>query len=84
MTTTTNTQNTSNSAGNKAFLDYLGWDYKNVILTNIANHYGITNDEAYDEVTHDEAEHIFEYVTGVSSRITVTTLYNDYLLNKNN
>ena len=84
MTTTTNTQNTSKNAGNKAFLDYLRWENKNAILTNIANHYGITNDEAYDEVTHDEAEHIFEYVTGVSGRITVTTLYNDYLLNKNN
>jgi uncharacterized phage-associated protein len=36
----------------------------NLILDNIAAHYGITRAAALDEVTHDEAEHLLDYVTG--------------------
>ena len=44
---------------------------KNLILDNIANHYGISRDEAFEEVVDDEAEHLFEYVTGVERNATL-------------
>jgi hypothetical protein len=37
---------------------------KNMILDNIANHYGITREETYEEVTHEEAESVLDYITG--------------------
>jgi len=37
---------------------------KAAILGNVASHYGISSDEAMEEVTHDEAEHLLDYVTG--------------------
>ena len=37
---------------------------KGAILANIAKHYGITQAEALDEVTDDEAESLLDYVTG--------------------
>ena len=49
---------------NKKFLAMLEVRTKAVILDNIAKHYGITADEAYAEVTEDEAEHLLDYVTG--------------------
>lgn len=79
MTTTKNTQNTTN----QAFLDSIG-DYKTLILTNIASHYGITINEAYDEVADEKAEHILDYITGANSRLISISLYNNYLLNNNN
>lgn len=36
---------------------------KNDILENVAKHYGITTEEAYDEITDDEAEHLLDYLT---------------------
>ena len=36
----------------------------NMILDNIAGHYGCTRAEAFNEVTHDEAESLLDYVTG--------------------
>ena len=37
---------------------------KAMILQNIAAHYGISADEAFDEVTDADAEHLLDYVTG--------------------
>lgn len=54
----------SNGNTTKVFLSRIEAKTKNAILSNIANHYGITNDEAYAEIVHDEAEHLCEYVTG--------------------
>ncbi|KAB7891448.1 hypothetical protein [Poseidonibacter ostreae] len=54
----------TNSEKNKAFLKAIDSQSKNDILDNIAKHYGITNDEAEDEVTDDEAEHLLDYITG--------------------
>jgi len=39
-------------------------DTKRDLLQNIANHYGITPQEAEAEVTDPEAEHLLDYVTG--------------------
>jgi len=36
----------------------------NMILDNIAGHYGCTRAEAFKEVTHSETERLLDYVTG--------------------
>jgi hypothetical protein len=77
MTTKTNTQNNSNHLENKAFLDSIG-DYKTLILTNIASHYGITIKEAYEEVTYDNAWNILEYMNGTESRVIALLLWNKF------
>ena len=78
MTTTKNTQ--SEGSINKGFLNSIG-DYKILILTNIASHYGISVQEAYNEVTHDEAENIIDYIYGSKSKYKAMALYNKYLNN---
>ena len=37
---------------------------KNIILENIANHYGISPADAEEEITDEEAENIMDYITG--------------------
>lgn len=54
----------TNAQKNIAFFTTVDSETKDSILKNIANHYGITPEEAYKEVTDDEAEHLFDYVTG--------------------
>lgn len=49
---------------NQAFLATTDAKTKEAVLTAIANHYGITCEQAEDEVTHDEAEHLLDYLTG--------------------
>jgi len=53
------------------FLETISETAKNLILDNIANHYGISRDEAFEEVVDDEAEHLLEYVTGVERNATL-------------
>jgi hypothetical protein len=53
------------------FLETISKTAKNLILDNIANHYGISRDEAFEEVVDDEAEHLLEYVTGVERNATL-------------
>ena len=48
-----------------------------IILTNIANHYGITPDEAKDEVLDEEAENIMDYITG-STRAAISVIYQKF------
>ena len=67
----------TNSKFTIAFLNSLDRKTKNEILSNIANHYGITIDEAYDEVTDVEAENIMDYITG-SIRGAVSLFYNKF------
>ena len=57
-------KNMNNAAINKAFLAATDAATKTEVLTNIATHYGITQDQAFGEVTHSEAEHLLDYVTG--------------------
>ena len=45
-----------------------------LILENIANHYGITQNKAYEEVTDIDSEALYEYVTDESLRMKI---YND-------
>jgi len=59
---------------NKIFLDSLDISYKQRVLRNIANHYGISIVEAEEEVTDSESENLYEYITDTSLRMKV---YND-------
>ena len=52
------------------FLSLIPATTKNEILDNIANHYGISRQEAFEEVTDAESEHLLEYVTGPSRAAT--------------
>lgn len=47
-----------------AFLNVIDPETRKDILTNIAEHYGITLSQAYDEITEPDAEHLLDYVTG--------------------
>jgi len=53
-----------NAYFNKRFLDSINSKTRNMILENIANHYGISKNEAYTEITTIDAEHLLEYITG--------------------
>jgi len=62
----------SGSLKNKTFLDKTDERTRNEILDSIAKHYGITKQQAYDEVTDADAEHLLEYLTGsVRSAVSV-------------
>lgn len=49
---------------NVAFLQTLGVKTKQSIVSNIASHYGIRDADVMDEVSHDQAEFLFEYMVG--------------------
>lgn len=54
----------TNSTFTIDFLNSTDLKIKNEILSNIANHYGITKEEAYEEVIDEEAESLMDYITG--------------------
>lgn len=47
-----------------AFFAKIPAQVRDLILSNIAAHYGITTASALAEVTHDEAESLLDYITG--------------------
>ena len=55
------------------FLAKLDRPTKNEILGNIAKHYNISQAEAHEEVTDEDAEHLLDYVTG-STRTATSAL----------
>ena len=54
----------SNAQINKSFLESTDGKTKNEILAAIANHYGISKSDAFEEVTDCEAEHLLDYLVG--------------------
>lgn len=54
----------NNGQTTTAFLATLDKKTKKMVLDNIANHYGIDHAAVLKEITHDEAEHLLDYVTG--------------------
>ena len=54
----------TNAQINAKFLSATDSATKQAVLANIANHYGISVQEAFDEVTGAEAEYLLDYVTG--------------------
>ncbi len=73
--------NKTNQEKNKKFLTLIDCETKEAILTNIANHYGILNEEAEAEVTDEEAEHILDYITGEDFRLKIYYLTKKHLCN---
>jgi hypothetical protein len=68
-----------NSTLTIAFLNSTDLQTKYLILTNIANHYGITTDEAFEEVTDEEAESLMDYITG-NTRSAIYVIFKRFLL----
>lgn len=54
----------TNAEINKHFLSVITLKLRDSILSAIAAHYGITKEEALEEVTDAEAELLVEYLTG--------------------
>lgn len=54
----------TNAQINAKFLSATDSATKQAVLANIANHYSISVQEAFDEVTGAEAEYLLDYVTG--------------------
>jgi len=63
----------TNAQKNYFFLRNADAATRDSILAGIADHYGIGRSEAFDEVTHPEAEHLLDYLTG-SLRSAVSLL----------
>ncbi len=55
----------TNTKLNKKFLNEMSYKSFNIILKNIADHYGISPLKAYNEVTGEDAENLIDYMTGV-------------------
>jgi hypothetical protein len=62
---------------NISFLLNLDGKTINVITNNIANHYGITQEEVLDEVCDKEAHSIMDYITG-DIRPAISLLFNKF------
>ena len=63
----------NNGKINQTFLAATDVTTRNEILGAIAAHYGVTQNEAFDEVVGEEADHLLEYLVG-STRATVRLL----------
>ena len=61
---TVRTTNQSNMNATIAFFSVTDSKTKNEILSAIAKHYGISQSEALEEVTGEEAESLLDYLTG--------------------
>jgi len=66
-----NTLRAFNKHPNRIFLKTISTTARNLILDNIANHYNVSREDAYEEVVDDEAEHLLEYITGVERNATL-------------
>jgi hypothetical protein len=62
---------------NEAFVSTLDNRTFFKVISNIANHYGISQEEALEEVCDNEAENIMDYITG-SIRQSVSLLFNKF------
>jgi ribosomal protein S24E len=67
----------TNSEITKAFLLNTDTKTENLIVNNIAKHYGITSEEVYDEIYDEEAESLMDYITS-EVRPVVSLLFNQF------
>ena len=67
----------SNNISTLAFFAATDAKTKTDILAAIAKHYGITESEALEEVTHEKAESLLDYLTG-SIRAATSLLMQRY------
>ena len=70
----------TNSQINKSFLASITANMKEEILSNIANHYGISQAEAEEEVLDVDAESIMDYITG-PKRAAISVIYQGFTRN---
>lgn len=70
----------TNQRINMNFLLVVDLDIGELVLKNIAANYGISVQEAFDEVIDEHAEHLLDYLTG-STRDTIVLLFIMYNLN---
>ena len=54
----------TNQEINTQFLAEISESTKQIILKNIADHYGISTEQAYNEVIGEDAESLIDYMTG--------------------
>jgi uncharacterized phage-associated protein len=54
----------TNQTISKKFLSLIDVNTLDEILSAVAKHYGITKTAAFEEITHEEAEHLLDYLTG--------------------
>lgn len=54
----------TNQEINNRFLSATDAKTHDEVMSAVASHYGITKDEAFEEVTHEDAEHLLDYLTG--------------------
>jgi len=71
---------TNHAQKTKAFFNATTPETKQLILSNIAAHYGIGLGEAEAEVTHPEAESLLDYVTGPERAATHALMQRHKLL----
>ena len=64
----------SNAEINEQFLAAVDAKSKDMILSAIAKHYGITPAEMYDELIDEDAENVLDYMTG-AERSAAYVLY---------
>lgn len=63
-----------NATITKKFFSLTNEETRQAVLDNIANHYRTSTEAAFEEVTHDLAEPMLDYVTG-PLRVKVLALY---------
>ena len=64
----------TNGEVTRLFFAAIGKKATAFILTNIADHYGISQADARDEITSDESESLLDYVTGATRAATSVML----------
>jgi len=65
----------------QVFLLSLSNELCNEILDNVAENYGITKEEAYQEITDPDAENLMDYITG-EKRAAIHLVYKKFQLNQ--
>jgi hypothetical protein len=65
----------NNSENTRQFLALIEAKPKAEILENIANHYGISVQEALEEVTGEGAEHLLDYMTGPTRAVASALMF---------
>lgn len=65
----------NNAQINTKFLAVVDAATKTAILENIAKHYGISEQEAFEEVTDEYAEHLIDYIDSAPMRKAASVLF---------
>lgn len=61
---------------NKIFLDNISIQMRNQILEDMANNYSITTEQAYNELTDEDTENVYEYIRDMQLKRFVYLAFN--------